>query len=125
RSSSSWLLISPVPLFLLHSLFFAAPAPTELSTLSLHDALPILRDPRVVLGHPLFRYADESVSDRPEGTLDVVMPGSGPLVDQRRSEEHTSELQSRVDLVCRLLLEKKKKKQNKTNSHNTKRRNRQ
>src|SRR5690348_17872395 len=51
------------------------------------------------------------------------MTTSGPsVVDHRlpRSEEHTSELQSPVHLVCRLLLEKKKKKTNKTNDNNKK-----
>src|SRR5690349_23726115 len=43
--------------------------------------------------------------DRRGGLLHLVLP----VVDQQRSEEHTSELQSRRDLVCRLLLEKKKK----------------
>src|SRR5215471_18589412 len=68
--------------------FFNDTATTEIYTLSLHDALPIL-PPR---GRP----------HRPPGRL-----GGRPLLV--RSEEHTSELQSRRDLVCRLLLEKKKK----------------
>src|SRR5438105_8535218 len=42
--------------------------------------------------------------------MPAVMLGSSMLATDRRSEEHTSELQSRVDLVCRLLLEKKKRK---------------
>src|SRR5699024_11277598 len=46
-------------------------------------------------------------ADPGRGALPVV-PGSGPPGRRRRSEEHTSELQSRFDLVCRLLLEKKK-----------------
>src|SRR5476649_3084131 len=71
--------------------FFNDTATTEIYTLSLHDALPISRRATyVALG-----------SDR----LDVY--GLGAL----RSEEHTSELQSHSDLVCRLLLEKKKNKQ--------------
>src|SRR5438874_4873010 len=52
-------------------------------------------------------------SPNPSGTLSVLARAvSGPFCDRsvRRSEEHTSELQSRRDLVCRLLLEKKKKK---------------
>src|SRR5207249_5396294 len=65
--------------------------PPPRSTLSLHDALPISRHPRLKPGsrHSLQRSR--------------VAPSA------RRSEEHTSELQSRFDLVCRLLLEKKKK----------------
>src|SRR5699024_11816173 len=45
--------------------------------------------------------------ERTKNTSLTIMPGSG-LVPENRSEEHTSELQSRFDLVCRLLLEKKK-----------------
>src|SRR5205807_9366120 len=70
--------------------FFTATATTHIYTLSLHDALPISRR-RVDVSH---------ARDRPRGT------------DQEpslRSEEHTSELQSPCNLVCRLLLEKKKK----------------
>src|SRR5215207_1797107 len=74
----------PVAIFF----FFNDTATTEIYTLSLHDALPISSG----------------------------APGCGPCRRRRRrlsnrrsrSEEHTSELQSRVDLVCRLLLEKKK-----------------
>src|SRR5206468_9297880 len=76
--------------------FFNAPAPTEIYTLSLHDALPISRP----VPGPAAR-----ARWRPR------RPGAG----LRRSEEHTSELQSRSDLVCRLLLEKKKKKKNHNN----------
>src|SRR5438105_7053202 len=72
--------------------FFNDTATTEIYTLSLHDALPICsrsrRRCRISAGGTGVRAA-------------------GPVP---RSEEHTSELQSRVDLVCRLLLEKKKKK---------------
>src|SRR2546426_7420361 len=42
--------------------------------------------------------------------LSIALPPVAPVVDHRRSEEHTSELQSPCNLVCRLLLEKKKKK---------------
>src|SRR6266704_1474653 len=73
--------------------FFHDTATTEIYTLSLHDALPISRRrPR----HRLLALADQ----RP---LRVDAP---PL---ERSEEHTSELQSRFELVCSLLLEKKKR----------------
>src|SRR6266550_9281168 len=67
--------------------FFNDTATTEIYTLSLHDALPIFP----AAGSP--RRAN---------------PGTGPP-HQGRSEEHTSELQSRLHLVCRLLLEKKKR----------------
>src|SRR5699024_12850047 len=78
---------SPSPSF-----FLNAPAPTALYTLSLHDALPIYL---VVLDLP--RSRDHIAAVR---TFEGSVEGS-------RSEEHTSELQSRFDLVCRLLLEKK------------------
>src|ERR1041385_9564763 len=75
--------------FLLCFFFFNDTATTEIYTLSLHDALPISEN--------LFRWTSifAAISDR-------------ECVD--RSEEHTSELQSRLHLVCRLLLEKKTKK---------------
>src|SRR5437773_8616895 len=73
--------------------FFNDPATTEIYTLSLHDALPIY--PGVEDLHGVGAGRDLAVQV-PRGT---------------RSEEHTSELQSHHDLVCRLLLEKKKKKQ--------------
>src|SRR5215203_4104076 len=73
------------------SFFFNDTATTEIYTLSLHDALPIcLGDPR--------RLREHAAAPR--------LPG---LARGDRSEEHTSELQSRQYLVCRLLLEKKKK----------------
>src|SRR6266576_6674947 len=77
-------------LFLSFPFFFNDTATTEIYTLSLHDALPICAD-----GSPL-----------------SSLPSTGerrPRPDDPRSEEHTSELQSRRDLVCRLLLDKKKK----------------
>src|SRR5690606_41582242 len=83
---------------------------TELSSLSLHDALPIYDRGRIPTG--LCRPAGSRCPYRfrpdPGGRHDP-RPGS-PLRGQlcpRRSEEHTSELQSRENLVCRLLLEKK------------------
>src|SRR5438874_4741181 len=77
--------------------FFNATATTEIYTLSLHDALPISARCR-----RLAAAGGRCRSGR----------GSRPPHRRRcrRSEEHTSELQSRRDLVCRLLLEKKKKK---------------
>src|SRR5437868_12885533 len=76
------------------SFFFNDPSTTEIYTLSLHDALPIL-----------FRTKTGELSVRVEA-LRLLVKSLRPLPD--RSEEHTSELQSRFDLVCRLLLEKKK-----------------
>src|SRR5260221_7886514 len=86
-------------LFALSSLFFFFfndTATTEIYTLSLHDALPISRSARRSrAGGGLRRRGLRDVAHH----LEHVPP---------RSEEHTSELQSHSDLVCRLLLEKKK-----------------
>src|SRR2546427_6841576 len=84
-----------MPPCMFHFFFFNDTATTEIYTLSLHDALPISISPgaRPSAG----RWASISCSST---------SSSGP-----RSEEHTSELQSQSNLVCRLLLEKKKKKE--------------
>src|SRR5207248_10093250 len=84
--------------------FFNATPTTEIYTLSLHDALPIYLVfilAGISLGGRLIREPGEK-----RGRADGQRNGSL----SRRSEEHTSELQSPYDLVCRLLLEKKKKK---------------
>src|SRR5690554_7220537 len=100
--------------------FFTDPATTEIYTLSLHDALPI------------------SVPVAGGGRADAGRAGGGwrhraprgwaqgpgdrhqrPRARRPRSEEHTSEFQSRPHLVCRLLLEKKKKKKENTRSCET------
>src|SRR5690349_22602548 len=62
----------------------------------------------------LFRSASSADRSRPPISLNPATDTSGPSVrsTHRRSEEHTSELQSRRDLVCRLLLEKKKNRNN-------------
>src|SRR5438270_13366196 len=78
--------------------FFNDTATTEIYTLSLHDALPIARIGGT--GPPLL-------------TSSRVFVGYGILRQYVRSEEHTSELQSQSNLVCRLLLEKKKTTQKK------------
>src|SRR2546430_13687799 len=84
--------------------FFNDTATTEIYTLSLHDALPISR------GHSRsFRWSWRwsSVTSSP-GKRRTSSAGSGTRTGRtRRSEEHTSELQSQSNLVCRLLLEKK------------------
>src|SRR5262245_64078743 len=77
------------------------PATTEIYTLSLHDALPIFRI------RARFRISADA-ADRHFRTCSGGLPACSA-----RSEEHTSELQSLRHLVCRLLLEKKKKKQTK------------
>src|SRR2546429_1007877 len=83
--------------------FFNDTATTEIYTLSLHDALPICRraavpaDARAARAYALRRH--------PPLPLGRARAAGGL---ESRSEEHTSELQSRLHLVCRLLLEKKK-----------------
>src|SRR6202043_4276733 len=71
--------------------FFNDPGPTEIYPLSLHDALPIL-------------VAASAGACDPDPLAVDLRPGP-QVVDGPRSEEHTSELQSRPHLVCRLLLE--------------------
>src|SRR5438876_2285837 len=83
--------------------FFNDTATTEIYTLSLHDALPIWREGLIAaLGFLFLSF----VFCYPAGlsSTDCILSG-----DALRSEEHTSELQSPVHLVCRLLLEKKKR----------------
>src|SRR5437764_3924875 len=84
--------------------FFTAPSTTEIYTLSLHDALPISTQGEKSFVASLHEAPGEFVLHDKKGEL------SGSLV--QRSEEHTSELQSPMYLVCRLLLEKKKKYKN-------------
>src|SRR2546422_7192806 len=87
------ILFSPSPI-LSFFFFFNDTATTEIYTLSLHDALPIsLRRPCTIALLP--SCAKSSAASRSIHS---------------RSEEHTSELQSRLHLVCRLLLEKKKER---------------
>src|SRR5437588_12523014 len=75
--------------------FFNDTATTEIYTLSLHDALPI---------------SPHRAAPRSCGCPPTIRTISSACSMPARSEEHTSELQSHSDLVCRLLLEKKKKK---------------
>src|SRR6266581_9615077 len=88
-------MVTPYSLFALF-FFFNDTATTEIYTLSLHDALPICPACKHVLTIPA-----SAPSAAPAPAKAAPRPG--------RSEEHTSELQSPVQLVCRLLLEKKKK----------------
>src|SRR5690348_3710327 len=97
-------------LFCLAIFFFNDPATTEIYTLSLHDALPICAVPAGRTRCPALRYLP--ADDHPRGPR---APGRTALT-AARSEEHTSELQSPVHLVCRLLLEKKNKKIPRTNT---------
>src|SRR5207249_12027333 len=93
-------------------LFFTHPPPTPLYPLSLHDALPISPRPRRALFLTAACCSGSPSADRSSWSCGRTGPTSsrcsGPGTPQDRSEEHTSELQSRFDLVCRLLLEKKK-----------------
>src|SRR5690349_22821478 len=94
--------------------FFNDTATTEIYTLSLHDALPISGRRATA------RCSPAPGSSRPTSIRRRSARTSRPRWASSatpRSEEHTSELQSRRDLVCRLLLEKKKKKDNKTRRH--------
>src|SRR5688572_33429483 len=96
------------------SFFFNDPAPTEIYTLSLHDALPILlrKYPRPS-EHPSpasLQRSDRDSNPVFRATQGGVLPENFRTAPVNRSEEHTSELQSQSNLVCRLLLEKKKKK---------------
>src|SRR3712207_7431163 len=95
------------------SFFFNDPATTEIYTLSLHDALPISTSRST---NPIGSAATPSST----AATTTSTPSATPRSSERwrrtatarrspsRSEEHTSELQSRQYLVCRLLLEKKK-----------------
>src|SRR5690606_41742634 len=102
---------------------FSHPATTAIYTLSLHDALPIFVG--ALLAEPAVEMQFVAGAARRIGVeyLVVTSLGTFPMFGlmqctaSMRSEEHTSELQSRENLVCRLLLEKKK--QNKTNGKKT------
>src|SRR5699024_12511436 len=101
---------------LLYCFFCAEPPTSQTYTLSLHDALPILpllpvaggchlgEDDEGALQPRVLRQSCRVGVER-GGDRGARWYGCGPRL---RSEEHTSELQSRFDLVCRLLLEKKK-----------------
>src|SRR3712207_7688572 len=86
-------------------------ATTEIYTLSLHDALPILSNPRSAISRAFSYSPCESICTprRPTSSLTKSSFTDSRLTSSkaRRSEEHTSELQSRQYLVCRLLLETK------------------
>src|SRR2546430_12536708 len=97
--------------------FFNDTATTEIYTLSLHDALPISNHLRELRPHvPLEPRAQQRVHD--DFARREPLGREGVLDDAARPEEigrAQSELQSQSNLVCRLLLEKKKKKQNSSN----------
>src|SRR3712207_8575770 len=95
-----------------YGFFFNDTAPTEIYTLSLHDSLPIWLlaggGVLLVLGF-LGGWLVVRRRPRPPAAVPEAEPRDEDTELPRRSEEHTSELQSRQYLVCRLLLEKKKK----------------
>src|SRR5436189_4357946 len=101
--------------------FFNDTATTEIYTLSLHDALPIFCEEKAMT--PVKTRSIPVVLEA-ETAADLMTPNPLSIRDDAsvreaiRSEEHTSELQSPMYLVCRLLLEKKKKKY--TNNHTKK-----
>src|SRR5688572_32695864 len=99
-------------LYLLFFFFFNDTATTEIYTLSLHDALPICAQ---VGARPREPHAARART--------AAAGDAGPRQlgrhRARRSEEHTSELQSQSNLVCRLLLEKKKKQKKKIKKQKT------
>src|SRR2546427_7600868 len=99
--------------------FFNDTATTEIYTLSLHDALPI--SPLCQRGAGCFsRQGGGPFPGRIRTRTDPQpLRGMQPLRQAPRSEEHTSELQSQSNLVCRLLLEKKKKMNKNNSTHKT------
>src|SRR5690348_17652382 len=92
--------------------FFNDTATTEIYTLSLHDALPICSRPATPGSGRIASRCTCSTAARTSTrpTPHAASASSRSTPSPTRSEEHTSELQSPVHLVCRLLLEKKKKK---------------
>src|SRR2546430_15797211 len=78
--------------------FFNDTATTEIYTLSLHDALPI----------SVSGASSETMENAEAASILVQFVNGSQVISTTRSEEHTSELQSQSNLVCRLLLEKKK-----------------
>src|SRR5262249_59962682 len=99
-------LLAPLPTSVIND-----PPPPDIFTLSLHDALPILRFENLSSPRTRLRFVTQGVLVRQllgDPTLHGV---AAVILDEfhERSEEHTSELQSLTNLVCRLLLEKKNK----------------
>src|SRR5699024_12398136 len=106
---------------LFHDYSFLGSHPHERFTLSLHDALPISEDNVTSCAMQAFiaGYCEISLIKSVSERRNYFEPGTDEYYNRKantssvntignRSEEHTSELQSRFDLVCRLLLEKKK-----------------
>src|SRR5207248_9962707 len=105
---------SPFPLHFVFFLFHDT-APTDIYTLSLHDALPIFSVSLTrKVSSPLCggegTVVNSALACADGAFMAAAAPAPGGGGANERSEEHTSELQSPYDLVCRLLLEKKKKR---------------
>src|SRR5207249_11382892 len=105
---------SLLAVFLMLAFWFGAPAAAGLYALSLHDALPISirrwsRDSARTRSPPSPAWTGwgSPTCSPPNHTRTAPSTTTRSTTRSRRSEEHTSELQSRFDLVCRLLLEKK------------------
>src|SRR5699024_12712519 len=103
--------------------FFTHSSHPQIYTLSLHDALPICTSSKEEIGFEVSTINLVRVKWRNSQKVPVSMISPSLIIatlSQSRSEEHTSELQSRFDLVCRLLLEKKKKLLIEANSRHSK-----
>src|SRR5688500_19068950 len=89
---------------------------SDISTLALHDALPISNQTLLEVKTTELSFADSSIvqegdfilEEVPKKIRSAIFENTEVGVYEKRSEEHTSELQSPCNLVCRLLLEKKK-----------------
>src|SRR3712207_6889190 len=101
-----------------HFFFFNDTATTEIYTLSLHDALPISEAMAELLGEFAASGLVNIVGGCCGTTPEHIRAVAEAVARHARSEEHTSELQSRQYLVCRLLLEKKKKNTTKSTQYN-------
>src|SRR5438034_6410248 len=107
---------SPLSLVLFYLFFFNDTATTEIYTLSLHDALPIsICQVNRHSVHPKVSKPITISGALGDDAKHYQIRAVKRAVEESRSEEHTSELQSHSDLVCRLLLEKKKKKKKENN----------
>src|SRR2546430_17508132 len=97
-------------LLFLYFFFFNDTATTEIYTLSLHDALPIyFEEVELSVVRAAYELGMRRAARESECGEQFTVQARQHLVLARRSEEHTSELQSQSNLVCRLLLEKKNK----------------
>src|SRR5690606_41376696 len=109
---SVYLLVSTLYSYYCHYVYYFflnQTSAAQIYTLSLHDALPIFKP-------EIFVHRDSHHADKKSPASAIIgdntpTPAHARFSLRRRSEEHTSELQSRENLVCRLLLEKKNKKE--------------